>query len=224
MPLWRKTSQIFKSSSSSSSFIIPTFPLLGLDVIWVVSTVFYPLPYLLWCLTFSCLLPLPYSRSSLAYTSLLPSTSSSISFLSMLLWSLCFTWLNYLNLIFPTVFKVLPPTSYPLLSILPLLDMKSHHQDSESCPHHQTIFFYLKSLWRYHNSRNTHWTSKVISCSSQISEPQTYLVAPPFTTLTPYWVCCNFFAANPTWVPSPLWPNSRISTHRQQLGLTYFYL
>ena len=57
----------FRSSSSSSSFTVPSFPLLGLDVIWVASTVVYPLPYLLWWLASSCLLPLPYSRFSLAY-------------------------------------------------------------------------------------------------------------------------------------------------------------
>ena len=91
------------SSSSSSLFIIPSFPLLGLNMIWVASTFFYPLPYLLWCLAFSCLLPLPYSRSSLAYlsTGLLPSTSSSIALLSMLFSFPSFTWPNYdLNLIF----------------------------------------------------------------------------------------------------------------------------
>ena len=35
------------------------FTLLRLDVIGVASTVFYPLPYLLWCLSSSCFLPLP---------------------------------------------------------------------------------------------------------------------------------------------------------------------
>ena len=57
---------LYAKSSSSSSFIIPSFPLLGLDVIWVASTVVYLLPYLPWYLISSCLLPLPYSRSSLA--------------------------------------------------------------------------------------------------------------------------------------------------------------
>ena len=66
-------------SSSSSSFNIPSFQVLGLDLIWVTSSVFYPLPYLLFCSTSSCLLLLPYFRSSLAYTTgLLPSTFSSI--------------------------------------------------------------------------------------------------------------------------------------------------
>ena len=58
------------SSSSSSLFIIPSFPLLGLDMIWVTSTVFYPLSYLPWCLTSSCLLPLPYPRASFIKTRL----------------------------------------------------------------------------------------------------------------------------------------------------------
>ena len=40
---------------------VSSFPLLGLDMMWVVSTVFYPLPYFLWCLASSCLLPLPYN-------------------------------------------------------------------------------------------------------------------------------------------------------------------
>ena len=48
-------------------FNIPSFLLLGLDVIWVASTVFYPQPYLLRCWTSSCLLPLLYSKSSLTY-------------------------------------------------------------------------------------------------------------------------------------------------------------
>ena len=71
---------------------------------------------------------------------------------------------------------------------------------------------------------HTRWTSKVISCSSQISEPWTSLVAPPFTTLTPYWVCSNSFVANPTWLPSPLWPNSRFSIHHHQLDLIHVFL
>ena len=54
-------------SSASSLFTVPSFQLLGSDVIWVTSTVFYPLPYLLWCLASSCLLPIPCSRSSLVY-------------------------------------------------------------------------------------------------------------------------------------------------------------
>ena len=53
--------------SSSSSNNVPNFPLMGSDVIWVISIVFYPLPYLLWCLASLCLLPQPYSRPSLAY-------------------------------------------------------------------------------------------------------------------------------------------------------------
>ena len=101
--------------------------------------------------------------------------------------------------------------------------MKSHHQDNETCPL-ETIFSHIQFLWHCHNSLHTRWTSKVIFCSSQISEPQTSLVALPFTKLTPYWVCSNSFATNPTWIPSILWPNSMFSTHQHQLGLIYINL
>ena len=76
--------------------------------------------------------------------------------------------------------------SYPLLLILPLLHMKSHHQDNESCPLFldyllpPPIFVALPQLPSHT------WTSKVIFCSSHISEPQTSPMVPPFTTLTSY--------------------------------------
>ena len=90
-----------KSLSSSSSFNVPSFPFLGLDMIRVASTVFYPLPYLLWCLTSS------YISSSTTLLQVffciptgLPFTSSSIALLSMLFSYLRFTWPNHLNLVF----------------------------------------------------------------------------------------------------------------------------
>ena len=55
------------SSSSSCLFNIPSFPLLSWTWYELPPLFFYPLPYLQWCLTSSCLLPLPYSRYSLAY-------------------------------------------------------------------------------------------------------------------------------------------------------------
>ena len=80
--------------------------------------------------------------------------------------------------------------SYPLLLILLLLRPTWNHitKIMKAVHYFQTIVFsHLQSPWHYHNSPHTRWTctSKVISCSSQISEPQTSLVAPPFTTLTP---------------------------------------
>ena len=103
------------SSSSSSSFTIPSFSLLGLDVIWVAFTVFNLLPYLMWCLTSSYLLPLPYSRFSLAYLLAFNLSDFQLpdTLLSMLFSSLPFTWTNqsqpviFLNL---AMFKVLHPT------------------------------------------------------------------------------------------------------------------
>ena len=86
----------------SSSFNVPSFPLLGLDVTWVAFTGFYTLPYFLRCFAFSCM-----SSSTILHqvflvppTGLLLSTSSSIALLSMLFSSLRFTWSNHLNLVF----------------------------------------------------------------------------------------------------------------------------
>ena len=48
----------FCFNKSSSLFTVPSFPLLGLDMIWGASAVVYPLLYLPWCSTSSCFFPL----------------------------------------------------------------------------------------------------------------------------------------------------------------------
>ena len=65
----------------------------------------------------------------------------------------------------------------------------------------QTIFSHLQSRWHYHNSPHI-CCMDIWSYLLRFLSPE-HLVAPPFTTLTPYWICSNSFATNPTWVPSP---------------------
>ena len=87
---------------------------------------------------------------------------------------------------------------YPLLLILSLFHVKSHYQVNESCLLFPDYLLLPPIPVALPELPSHMLESKVISCSSQISELQASLVAPPFTTLTLYWVCSNSFATNPT--------------------------
>ena len=75
--------KFFVLPTLSLLFNIPCFPFLGLNVIIVASIVFYPLPYLLWCLTSLCLLPLPSGLHwPIYWPSTLPPSAASLSWFS----------------------------------------------------------------------------------------------------------------------------------------------
>ena len=158
----------YRSSSSSFSFNIPSFPLLGSDVMShlhcclssAISSIMYKQ-------SASCLLPIPYSRTILVPTGLLPSTTSSIEPLSIQFSSLQYVlqWANHLNHFFlicvqgspphifirPTVFIISSLPSYcwhvsstfydhDKLAVLPVFQLVPQHTALQASHNHSKPF------------------------------------------------------------------------------------
>ena len=121
--------------SASSLFNVPSFPLFGLDVICIASTDIHPLPYFLWYSTSSSLLPLPSGLLWPTYWPSVPYTSSSISLLKYVIFTLMFYMTKPSYPHFPwSMFKFLHPI--PSSSWLVIL------------PCHFTLDMYLNSMLR----------------------------------------------------------------------------
>ena len=132
---WITTFGVSSSSSiSSCSFNVPSFLLLGLDMIWVTSTDVYPLFNFLLS-SFTTLLQVFFGLP----TGLLPSTSSSITLLGMLFSSQHFTWPNHLNPFFLNPYSMF---SSPHLLLTSSLVTLFCHLALDVC----ILKFYLNSL------------------------------------------------------------------------------